>query len=92
MQTRLHKNAKTTFAIRKDIQSSSLSVSELAIIYSLDPKTVRKWRKRNILDGVSSRPHHLRTSLSPDEELHICFERKHFEKSIYDLTDTFQIE
>ncbi len=42
----LHQRAKTTHAIREDIQCSSASVGELSRRYSLNPKTVRKWRRR----------------------------------------------
>lgn len=46
----LHQRAKTTHAIRKDIQRSSASVVELSRRYNLNPKTVRKWRRRSSVE------------------------------------------
>ncbi len=46
MASILHGNATTTPRIRKEIQNSSASISELAKIYHLTPKTIRKWGKR----------------------------------------------
>jgi len=39
-----HANAKTTPRIRKEIQESEETISELAIRLSLNPKTVTKWK------------------------------------------------
>jgi len=88
MQISQHKNAKTTLAIRKEIQESSDSIADLAKRFSLSPRTVKKWRSRNFTTDVSSRPHKLQTKLSESEEWRICFERKQFKKSMYDITDT----
>lgn len=46
----LHKRAKTTHAIRKDIQRSSASIAELSRGYNLNPETVRKWRYRHSVE------------------------------------------
>ncbi len=46
----LHKRAKITHAIRKDIQRSPASIVELSRRYNLNPKTVRKWRHRNSVE------------------------------------------
>jgi hypothetical protein len=42
----LHKCAKTTHIIRKEIQDSKESIAKLAKKYNLNPKTIVKWRKR----------------------------------------------
>ena len=49
MQVVLHKNARTTPAIRRELQLSSKSKSdrELAQEYGLNRATVRKWRNRD---------------------------------------------
>ena len=50
----LHQRAKTTHAIRKDIQRSSASIAELSRRYNLNPKKVRKWRSRFADYGLGS--------------------------------------
>ncbi len=46
----LHGCAKTTEAIRFAIQNSQESLKTLARKYSINPKTVAKWKKRTTLD------------------------------------------
>jgi len=41
----LHGSAKTTHVVRAAIQRSKATTKELAAQYSLNPKTVAKWRK-----------------------------------------------
>jgi len=67
MDIRLHKNARTTPAIRKFIQKSDLSISALVNQLGLSPNTVRKWRGRPVgeVHDVSSRPRNMHKSL-PD--------------------------
>jgi transposase-like protein len=43
----LHKRAKTTEAVRREIQNSKESLKKLAKKYSITPNTVAKWRKRD---------------------------------------------
>ncbi len=52
----LHKRAKTTYAIRKDIQRSPASIAKLSRRYNLNPKTVRKWRHRNSVEDERMGP------------------------------------
>ncbi len=54
MVIRLHKNATTTPAIRREIQKSNLSERELAKKYGISRLTVRRWKKR---DSVEDRSH-----------------------------------
>ncbi len=68
MELRLHKNAKTTPATRAYIQKSSKSVAALAAELGLSEVTVRRWRSRQTVEDRSSRPHALKTSMTPTEE------------------------
>lgn len=68
MNIQLHKQARTTPAIRKEIQESSLSERALAEKYSISRATVRKWKQRNSVVDKSNRPHAIHTALSPLEE------------------------
>lgn len=49
----LHGSAKTTYAVRAELQRSQASSAELARRYGLNEKTVRKWRSR---DTVEDKP------------------------------------
>lgn len=74
----LHGSAKTTHVIRAAIQRSQASISELAEKYDLNPKTVRKWRKRTSTEDAPmgpKSPHS--TVLSPEEEAACVAFRKH---------------
>ncbi len=68
MQVHLHKNARTTPAIRRELRESPLPIAELARRYHLSKATVRKWRRREEGADRSHRPHHLHTTLSPAQE------------------------
>ncbi len=68
MQVNLHKNARTTPAIRRELRESTLSIAELARRYHLSKATVRKWRRREETADLSHRPHRLQTTLSPAQE------------------------
>jgi len=85
MQVKIHKNAKTTLAIRKEIKESNESIYSLVERYNLNWNTVKRWKTAQSLEDKSSRPHKLNISLSQAEEELICFERKSFKKSIYDI-------
>ena len=66
MNIQLHKNARTTPAIRLELQSQPESVSdrELAEAYHLNHHTVAKWRQREGVEDASHRPHRLHATLS----------------------------
>lgn len=68
----LHKRSKTTHAIRTEIQRSEASVSQLSKKYSLNPKTVLKWKHRKTVEDSPMGPKHVRTVLSKQEEAMIC--------------------
>ena len=69
MVIRLHKNARTTPAIRREIQNSMLPTRELAERYGLSRQTVLKWRRRASTEDASHRPHRLHTRLTPAQEV-----------------------
>lgn len=85
MQIKLHKNAKTTLAIRKAIKDSKESIYALAKKFNLSWKTVKRWKNADSLEDKSSCPKKLNTTLTKDQEELICFERKQFKKSIDDI-------
>jgi len=76
MHIQLHKNARTSPAIRQEIQSSNLSNTELAETYNLNLHTVRKWRNRTSLFDASHRPHNLHATLSDRQEAIVVILRK----------------
>jgi transposase-like protein len=76
MDIQLHKNARTTPAIRQELQSSSLTNKELAEIYNLNRLTVAKWRARESINDASHRPHRIHATLSPDQETLVVELRK----------------
>jgi hypothetical protein len=69
MNIRLHKQARTTPAIRKEIQESPLSERALAEKYNISRATVHKWKHRDQVEDHSNRPHDIHAALSPWEEL-----------------------
>lgn len=85
MLQKLHKNAKTNYVIRREIQSSSQTVSFLFRKFNLSWLTVKKWQKRRFVEDKSSRPLNLRISLSKEQEDLILFERKKYKKSIEEI-------
>ena len=46
----LHKRARTTQAIRRDIQNSKESLIKAAERFNVNPKTIAKWRRRDFVD------------------------------------------
>jgi transposase InsO family protein len=52
----LHKCAKTTEVLRRAIQDSQESIGALAERYDLNPKTVRKWKRRTFTHDVPMGP------------------------------------
>jgi len=83
----LHGCAKTTKAVRKEIQDSQESLKSLAERYSLNPKTVQKWRKRSYVSDTPMGPKQIRsTVLSPEEEAACVTFRQH---TLLPLDDCF---
>ena len=74
----LHGCARTTAAIRRAIQHSQESLKALAERYSINPKTVAKWRKRTFVQDSPMGPAQPRsTVLSTAEEAIVVAFRNH---------------
>jgi len=89
----LHGCAKTTYAIRAEIQRSQASLKELSERYGLDPRTVKKWQERDFVEDVAMGPKNPRsTVLTPEEEAMIVVFRKHtllpLDDCLYALQET----
>lgn len=65
----LHGCAKTTHAVRAELQRSKASLAKLAKQFGINEKTVRKWRARQSVEDCPMGPKERRsTVLSPMEE------------------------
>ena len=73
----LHKCAKTTHAVRTELQRSQGTVAALAERFGINPKTVLKWRKRATVEDSMMGPKEPRsTVLSPLDEAAVIAFRK----------------
>tara|TARA_B110000259_G_C14003213_1_gene397024 strand:+ start:478 stop:1437 length:960 start_codon:yes stop_codon:yes gene_type:complete len=72
----LHARAKTTIAIRKEIQNSKKSIRVLAKEHNVNFKTILKWKNRGDVLDKPMGSKKLRTVLTPAEEWAICIFRK----------------
>jgi transposase InsO family protein len=87
----LHARATTTEAVRRAIQNSQASLRTLAQQYSINPKTVAKWRKRNHVQDAAMGPKKTHsTVLSAEEEAVIVAFRKHTLLSLDDCLYALQ--
>ena len=67
-----HGSAKTTHAVRGELQRSQASVAQLARRFGINEKTMIKWRKRQSVEDLPMGPKERRSSvLSPMEEVAI---------------------
>ncbi len=85
MLQKLHKNARTNYAIRLAIKQSKESISVLARKYNLSWNTVKKWKTRESIEDLPSCAVRTRTTLTKEEEDIIVFERKKFKKIIEEI-------
>ncbi len=87
MNVHLHKNARTTPAIRRELQAQPASVTdkELAETYNLNRHTVAKWRKRESVEDASHRPRTLHATLNPAQEALVVTLRETLELPLDDL-------
>jgi transposase InsO family protein len=76
MQIRLHKNARTTPAVRQEIRDSELSERVLAKKHGISRTTARKWKRRHSVEDASHRPHTLHTTLTPAQEAIVVYLRQ----------------
>ena len=68
MMIALHKNARTTPAVRAEIAASIEAASVLAQRFSITEQTVYKWKKREVFTDRSHTAHRLQTQLTPAQE------------------------
>ncbi len=68
MEIRLHANARTTPAVRAEIQASQEPVSVLARRFGVTEVTIRRWRRRSEVTDRSHARHDLGTCFAPEEE------------------------
>ena len=74
----LHGSARTTASVRRAIQHSQESLNTLAERYSINPKTVAKWKKRTHVDDAAMGPKDPHsTVLTIEQEAIIVAFRKH---------------
>ena len=74
----LHGSARTTETVRRAIQNSQASIRSLAQQYSINPKTVAKWKQRlDVGDAPMGPKQPHSTVLSTEEEVLIVAFRKH---------------
>lgn len=90
MQLKLHKNARTTLAIREEIKHAQASIYSLSKQYHLNWGTVKRWKLAQNIQDKSSRPHKLNTTLTTDQEDLILFERRQFKKTIDEIFFTLE--
>jgi DNA-binding transcriptional MerR regulator len=90
MEIRLHKNARTTPALRKMIQESGESVSALSKRFGVTADTIYRWKKRGTVEDRSHTRHRLHQSTSLTEEQLICELRSVVGLSIDDITHVMQ--
>ena len=64
----LHKNARTTPAVRAEIAASHESAAVLAQRFGITEQTVYKWKKRQVFGDRSHTAHRLQTVLTPAQE------------------------
>ena len=85
MIVRLHKQARTTPAIRAEIQAAAGTNVELAARYNVSVLTIAKWRKRDSVEDRSHTAHRLQTTLLPAQEQIAVELRKTLKLGLNDL-------
>ena len=74
----LHGSATTTEAVRRAIQNSQESLRFLASRYGINPKTVAKWKKREVVSDRPTGPKDRRSTVPTlEEEAVVVAFRKH---------------
>ncbi len=71
----LHGSARTTPRVRAELQASQESSRALAARYGLNPKTVRKWRKRTTISDAPMGPRDPKSTVltSAEEAIVVAF-------------------
>ena len=81
MMIALHKNARTTPAVRAEIAASAEPVCVLASRYGITEQTVYKWKKREVFGDRSYTAHRLQTQLTPAQEMVAVHLRRTFARA-----------
>ena len=68
MMIALHKNTRTTPAVRAQLAASKESAASLAARFSVTEVTVYKWKQREHFQDRSHTAHRLQTTLTPAQE------------------------
>ena len=85
MQLQLHKNARTTPAIRAEIRAFQGDTADCAKQYGISWPTANKWRNRETVNDLSHTPHQLKTTLNSAQEELVLFLRKTLRIGLDDL-------
>lgn len=80
-----HAQARTTAAIREQIQQARGSATELAKRFGVSAQTIRKWRRRDSVHDRSHRPHRLQTCLNGSQENLVVLIRRALRLPLDDL-------
>ena len=78
MMIALHKNARTTLAVRGEIAASIECASAPAQRHGITEQTVYKWKTREIFGDRSHKAHRLQTVLTPAPEKIVVYLRRTF--------------
>jgi transposase InsO family protein len=81
----LHKNARTTPAIRAEIAASSCSDTELMAQYGVSRDTIQKWRHRESTADLPHTAHRLQTTLNAGQEELVVYLRRQLQLPLDDL-------
>lgn len=76
MMIALHKQARSTPAMRAEIAASSESVATLARRCNVTEATIRKWKSRTEFHDLSHTAHRLQTNLTPAQEAIVVYLRR----------------
>jgi len=85
MSIALHKQARTTPAVRAEIAASRESVAALARRYNVTEATIRKWCARDDFHDRPHTAHRLQTRLTPAQEAIAVYLRRNLLLSLDDL-------
>ena len=85
MNTRLHKLARTTPAVRAEMAARSDSVAVLACRHGVSQGTARKWQGRSTPYDLSHTAHKLQTTLTPAQEFVVVELRRMVLLPLHDL-------
>lgn len=85
----LHGKATTTHVTRAKIQNSKASIAELAIHYSINPKTVRKWKSRDSVEDQKCGSKPGQNSVLSDHEEALVIEAR--TKTLLPLDDLYDL-